>query len=411
MSTTAFAANLTPRCISLRDVASRAPEWLWPRWIPAGKLTVLDGDPDAGKSLFLIDLAARVSTTGVMPDGSAGMEGNVILVTDDSIADVVRPRLEAAGANLDRVTVLRTVHAVDREEPFVLPRDLAALRELVVARQARLLILDPFVAFLAGDVTQTLRRLAQLAVDTGCAVVMARHLAKGKSKQPLYRGAGPLAIIAAARAALLLTRHPEDAERRVLAPYKNTLGKLAKGWTFTLEAPSRAGNQADQKPSRDELSRAGHQADQKPLTDVRGSASCEAVAVVWGEAVPLTASQLLAPREAPDPVELDEAKQLLNAMLDQGPVKVEEARREAVDLGIGGWALRKAKEMLSLQSLRRGFGTMGIWYWERPAEPGVRRQESGVRGQKSDVRSQDSALRTLARGVARLASMQKIGEK
>src|SRR5437870_4013905 len=55
---------------------SRAVKWLWPGWIPAGKLTVLDGDPGVGKSLLIMDLAARVSTTGVMPDGSQGIQGD-----------------------------------------------------------------------------------------------------------------------------------------------------------------------------------------------------------------------------------------------------------------------------------------------------------------------------------------------
>ena len=36
--------------------------WLWPGFIPAaGKLTLLDGDPNLGKSLTTIDLAARLS--------------------------------------------------------------------------------------------------------------------------------------------------------------------------------------------------------------------------------------------------------------------------------------------------------------------------------------------------------------
>ena len=60
---------------SMSGVRSRPVEWLWPGWIPLGKLTVLDGDPGVGKSTLLIDLAARLSRDGVMPDGVLGPVG------------------------------------------------------------------------------------------------------------------------------------------------------------------------------------------------------------------------------------------------------------------------------------------------------------------------------------------------
>src|SRR5271168_336182 len=62
------------------DVQPRPPAWLWPNWLPLGKLAILDGDPGLGKSTLLFDLAARVSNNGVMPDGSAGASGAVIIL-------------------------------------------------------------------------------------------------------------------------------------------------------------------------------------------------------------------------------------------------------------------------------------------------------------------------------------------
>src|SRR6202023_1269990 len=54
------------------DVRAKPPAWLWPNWLPLGKLAILDGDPGVGKSTLLFDLAARVSSSGVMPDGAQG---------------------------------------------------------------------------------------------------------------------------------------------------------------------------------------------------------------------------------------------------------------------------------------------------------------------------------------------------
>jgi hypothetical protein len=361
-------AILEPIVLSLEHVASRAPAWLWPNFIPAGALTVLDGDPTAGKSILAVELAARVSKDGVMPDGSTGLGGELILITNEPLAKTVRPRLEAAGADFKRITVLRTMSDGGNDVPFLLPRDLPVLRKLLDGGRVKLLVLDPFLSFLGGDVTQTLRQLGDLADETGCAILLVRHLARGKVKEPLYRGAGPMAIIAAARAALLVARHPEDPDCRVLVPYKNSLGKLSEGRTFTIEEPG-----------------------------VHGAK------VVWGEGevCPLTAPQLLAPREASDPQELQEATELLEEMLAHGPVKVTDARKEASDLGIKDWALRKAKEALGLRSMRQGFGSFGIWHWLRPEEEGVRRQGSEV-----STRHPTPDLR----GRARLAAMLKLGK-
>ena len=62
------------------DVRSKQVAWLWPNWLALGKLAVLDGDPGLGKSTLLFDLAARVSSTGVMPDGTQGASGSVIIL-------------------------------------------------------------------------------------------------------------------------------------------------------------------------------------------------------------------------------------------------------------------------------------------------------------------------------------------
>ncbi len=47
--------------ILLSDVEPEQVEWLWPGRIPLGKLTILEGDPDKGKSVMTLDFAARVT--------------------------------------------------------------------------------------------------------------------------------------------------------------------------------------------------------------------------------------------------------------------------------------------------------------------------------------------------------------
>src|SRR5207253_5622783 len=87
------------------DITPVALNWLWPRYLARGKLAVLDGDPEQGKSLVTIDLIARLGTGRPLPDGSAGPApaAALLLSAEDDVADTVRPRAEAAGADLNRL--------------------------------------------------------------------------------------------------------------------------------------------------------------------------------------------------------------------------------------------------------------------------------------------------------------------
>ena len=116
-------------------VAARPVEWLWPGWVPLGKLTVLDGDPGLGKSTLLLDLAARVSRDGRMPDGSVGPNGaTVILSAEDGEEDTIKPRLTAAGGVEDRLFTLSAIRGADGAgRPPEIPGDLAAIESAVAS--------------------------------------------------------------------------------------------------------------------------------------------------------------------------------------------------------------------------------------------------------------------------------------
>ena len=51
----------TGHTVRLSDVAPEALRWLWRGRIPAGKITLLEGDPGLGKNTLLCELAARIS--------------------------------------------------------------------------------------------------------------------------------------------------------------------------------------------------------------------------------------------------------------------------------------------------------------------------------------------------------------
>jgi hypothetical protein len=312
--------------------------WLWPGRIPLGKLTLLDGDPGLGKSTLALDLAARLSTGQSMPDGTEcdldGPAGTVLLTAEDGLADTVRPRLDAAGADCTRIVALRFVLDADGEEQWPNVRNIEAIEEAVEAVGARLVVIDPLMAYL-GDadshrdqqVRVALAELADLAERTGVAVIAIRHLRKSAAESALYRGGGSIGLIAAARAAHLVApdpAHPD--EYRILAPLKMNLAKPLPALRFVL-----------------------HQ--------VGGVAR-----VIWEGEASYSAEDLLAPAGTQDRPALAEAVEFRQAELAEGPRAVRDLTSEAKTLGISVPTLRRAKGELKAKACKQGFE--GGWTWE-----------------------------------------------
>jgi AAA domain len=94
----------------LADVQRERVRWLWPDRI-ASKLVLFTGLPDCGKTTAAIDIVARVTTARRWPDGAGNAPlGSVIFMTaEDGLADTIRTRADAAGADSTRVHCLDTV--------------------------------------------------------------------------------------------------------------------------------------------------------------------------------------------------------------------------------------------------------------------------------------------------------------
>src|SRR5207248_4253855 len=141
----------------------------------------------------------------------------------------------AVGGDPSRVLLLNTVVSFDEkrlgiyDRPFSLSRDLNDLEMEIKRTKAILVILDPLMALLGHnvdssrdqDVREVFTPLAQLAERTGCAVLIIRHLNKGSADNLLYRGAGSIGIIAAARIGLIVAHDPQDENKHILATTKN----------------------------------------------------------------------------------------------------------------------------------------------------------------------------------------------
>ncbi len=319
----------------LSQVAFASVQWLWEPYIPRAKLTLLDGDPGVGKSFITIDLAARLSRGGPLPNGSVPPRPHttLLLSAEDSVADTIRPRAEAAGADLDRLITIDLLNG----PPVLFPAQIPELEEMIRHHAADLVVIDPLMAFLppevAATVDQCVRRvlgpLAAVAGRTDCAILLIRHLRKHLTGRALHRGLGSMGIIAAARSALLAIRRIDDPARGVLAVTKaNVAGDL---------------------PSLEYC--------------IRGQD--DRAVVEWSGPVELSADAAMKRPDAPLRLR-DQAVLWLQRELANGPRRVVELLEGAAKAGIPERTLERAKAELRASSRKVKFKDRSEWYWYDP---------------------------------------------
>jgi hypothetical protein len=156
-----------PACFRLDHIPVRPIHWLWRPYLACGNPALLDGDPGAGKSLLTADLAARLTRGGRMPDGTwRRRKANVLFLNaEDALDDTLRPRLDAAGADLTRVFCLGGVQVgVADGAEMSFPGCFEALRRAVVAHEIELVVIDPMMAFFKPETAANSDQVMRVAL-------------------------------------------------------------------------------------------------------------------------------------------------------------------------------------------------------------------------------------------------------
>jgi hypothetical protein len=215
--------------------------------------TLLDGNPDLGKSTIVADLAARVTTGGPMPlETVGGSPADVILFAPEDVVGVtIRPRLRVAGADLKRVHVVQAMPEPGDEDalPTLSRRNIERIEEDIVERHARLVVVDPLMANLPdgvnpnhdAEVRRVLTPLSKLAERTGAAIMIVRHLNKDEDRPALYRGGGSIGIIGAGRSALLVAPDRTSPDVRILGHLKCNVARKASSLRYRIVEAEGAG--------------------------------------------------------------------------------------------------------------------------------------------------------------------------
>lgn len=194
------------KLINMSDVQTQEIKWLWYPFIAYGKMTIVQGDPGDGKSTLVLNIAAKLSRgERLEPEMNIDKPVNVIYQTaEDGLADTVKPRLEQAGLDCSRISI------IDGSEKSLSMID-ERIEKAIIAAEAGLLILDPIQAYLGGgtdmnranEAREHTKRLGSIAERTGCAIVLIGHMNKGSGAKAAYRGMGSIDFFAVARSVML----------------------------------------------------------------------------------------------------------------------------------------------------------------------------------------------------------------
>lgn len=345
-------ADLSLSSVRCTDIVPSAVSWLWEPYLARGKLSVLDGDPGTGKSFVTIDLAARISTGAALPVGStpAAPAGVLLLNAEDDAADTIRPRVTAAGGNPDLVRILAAPGlGLERFPQF--PEDVAPLERAIRETSAALVVIDPMMAFFPPRVCatsdQSIRRaltpLAVLAAETSACILFVRHLRKAGGANAMYRGSGSIGIVGAMRTGLMVGRHPDDPDLRVLSCCKTNIGPPGGSLGFRLVRNETSGQ-----------------------TVVRWEGPLDiSVDDLFGICVPVRAGTQMRER----------AVEWLRGFLAPGKRRAIEVQEAASAAGIPQRTLERAKQMAAIKSEAVRTDGKIEWWWRDPAAPRAARRE------------------------------------
>jgi putative DNA primase/helicase len=326
---------LTP----ISEIQMRPVEYLVEPFLPIGKLTDVAGQMGQGKSLLTEHWAAAVTTCR----GTALTEPSSVLMfaAEDDAADTIRPRLEAAGADVSRIYVIED-DAIDVELIDAYCDEI---------QDVRLVTVDPLTGFFpkgvdawnTPQVRRFLRPLIDLAQRRRFALLGVQHVNRRTDSDPLSRIADAQGIPQVARSVLVWGPDPEDpdgdgGDRKVLATAKNNLTKGRPAASFRIEG-------------------------------IRITDDIYAPKLVHMGESNAEAGDLVADQEARS--QTQDAVNWLTDLLSDGPVEVGEAKKAAGDIGITPKCLRSARERIATHS--RPGGNHGPYVWTlRPSHSGKR---------------------------------------
>lgn len=335
-------------------VQTKKISWLWDQRIPFGKLSVLAGNPDQGKSLVTMYIASQLTTGRPLYGSSVALPACEVLIMagEDEANDTVVPRLEAGQADLTKVHLAESIAVKDGkgltvgEREAQLDTDIQAIEAMLREHPGiRLVIVDPLSNYLGRanmnreqEVRQVLIPLKNLAARQNVAIVAVMHLNKSSDASAIHRIGGAVAFTGVARACWLFLEDPTEPTRHLMLRVKGNIAKRIGGLSYLIKA--------------------------KPVV-VGGSPEYQPY-VEWVGATEQCASDVLiggAPAGRPTE-KVKGAKEWLAMFLSKGSELTSDVRKFGLKAGFTWRTVERAKTDLGVQTGKSG----AAWIWWLPGQ-------------------------------------------
>jgi hypothetical protein len=206
------------------EIEVKPVEWLIGNRLPRGMISTFVGLPGAGKSMLSAFISSKISTGAGMtcgPESWPSREPGRVLIFafEDGGEMVLRPRLEAMGADLDRIEVCEVKARGEEERGIDLLRDFALIERKVIESSPDLIVIDPVnSAWGAGkdqnddvEAREVLAPFKRLAEAHRAAVLLVTHTNKRSDVSDAQDTAsGARAIVGISRTVYLVGRLKEE---------------------------------------------------------------------------------------------------------------------------------------------------------------------------------------------------------
>jgi hypothetical protein len=340
------ATSSTVIATSYAEIESKLTDWAWEAKMPRAMLSLVVGTEGLGKTAIELALIAE-ATRGTLPGCFKGEPVSVALLTpEDDPSRTIRPRLEAAGADLARVFDIK-MRKEKSDAGVSLPDDTAAIAQALIEKDVRIMLADPLAAMLDPkrnswkdtDVRGALEPMVGVCQQHDITWLGTLHTNKNSSTDPRTRGIGSVGWRQVARASFVVGLDPDDADgangsARCIAHDKHNLGPWAPTRRFALETAN--------------VSIAG--------------VPQEIVRAVLGQECDVSASQMLAAEQGfehlADRTE-DRAMRWLHEQLEEGDRSVKALRDDADRDGHAWRTVERAKKEIGAKAEKSAHG----WVW------------------------------------------------
>lgn len=334
-----------------RDI--RRLKWLWKDMVPAGGLTLWAGHAGIGKSQGAAWLAAQASN-GSLEGELYGEPADVLYVgTEDFWNETILPRLDAAGADFDRLYKIEAGIAKGEEfqgTGLYLDLHMGYLRDTIKESGARVIVLDALLDVMKvedlnkqGITRQRVSEIQRMGQELSVAFIGVCHFKKDVSSGPaLHMISGSAEFGQVVRSAVGFAENKATGDNVISQMKRNLVKKGAGNFNYRIaDACVPSGD-----PEDEEMIDVGR-------FELLGTSELELEDI------------LSAGKDEKNTKVHDCSEWIKNYLnMSDGSVIATEIEAKVESLGYSRSTINRAKKLANVESVRTEFG--GPWRWQLP---------------------------------------------